>query len=169
MLIGASYTIAKRALISVDYQRDDYSDTTVRDLPTGVDGSLYSGLNSIYQATNTLRVGAEMKLAPAFALRGGYGYCGSALRSDVSSVDLLDIPTTTGIKFFSAGVGFSPNAGVSIDLTYMNQTTDYSTYTLFYADGVYSDLTNTAASASSKSYKTKIKQHNIALSLVLKI
>ncbi len=169
LLIGGSYTILKRALLSVDYQYEGYGSMKVRGVPTGVSMDLYDNVGDVYQGVNTLRVGGEFKLTPALALRGGYGFSSSMLRDDVDISQLLDISATDRVSYFAAGVGYALNNRVSFDLTYMNYRTESSDYTLFYSEGSLSDLAPSAASAQSNSFSTKIKQQNIALSMVLKI
>lgn len=175
IILGGSYTIANRALLSVDYQLDWYSKIKSRSLPVGVSEELYSGISDIYQNVNTLRMGAEYKLLPSVALRGGYGFSTSAVRDDLSSSDLLGMPTTNSVKYYSMGVGYSPFTGVSLDLTYMSQSTEYSSYTLFYGEGTIdtgSDQDSnipSASSAQSGSFLTTLKQHNIVLSVVFRM
>ncbi len=171
LLIGASCIVAKRGLISVDYQRDWYGSLSMGELPTGVGAELYSDLGSIYQSVNTLKLGGEFKLTPQFALRGGYAFSSSMLRDGVTQAELWDIPACDKVRFISAGVGYSPSQAWSFDLTYMNQRSTYSSYTLFYGVGDVADYDEyvSAKSAQSESFKTTIYQHNIALSLVIRM
>ncbi len=175
LLIGGSYIFAKRALISVDYQRDWVGSMKVRDLPYGVDTSLYTGFDDIYESVNTLRFGGEVKLTPQFALRGGYGYSSSMVQRDLPTEQLLDISTTNRVKYFSVGVGLTPTKNISFDLTYMNQLTYMTGYTLFYGVGdvtlssVGGDDIPSAASAQSGKYKSDLRWHNIALTMVLRM
>lgn len=175
VLIGGSYVIDNRALISVDYQCDWYGSIKTRSLPYGVSSDLYNGISDIYQSVNTLRVGGEYKIIPAVALRGGYGFSSSMVRDGVSSLELLGSPTINSIKYYSMGVGYSPTSGVSFDLTYMRQSTEYSTYTLFYGSGdisvdsEYDQYIPTAKSAQSGSFLTTLKQNNIVLSMIFKM
>lgn len=175
ILIGGSYTFDSRALVSIDYQRDWYGGIKTRSLPMGVSQDLYDGISDIYQSVNTLRMGAEFKIAPTFALRGGYGFSSSMVRDDVSMTSLLGSSTTNSIKYYSMGVGYAPTQGVSLDLTYMRQSTEYSYYTLFYGmgdievDSEYDSQIPSAASAQSGSFLTTLKQNNIVFSLTLKM
>ncbi len=167
IMVGGSYTIMNRALISVDYQRDWYGSMKVRSLPSGVDMALYDSFDQTYQSVNTLRFGGEVKLSTKLSLRGGYGYSSSMLCDNTTSADLLDIPTTEHINYYSAGIGFSPAKMISFDLTYMHQNTYMSDYTLFY--GVGDTESSSAASAQSGTYTSDLKYHNIALSMVIRL
>ncbi len=175
LLIGGSYTLYNRALISVDYQRDWYGSIKTRSIPTGVSEELYSGISDIYQSVNTLRVGGEYKVTPSVALRGGYGFSSSMVRDDVDQTELLGSPTTNSIKYYAFGVGYTPNNGVSLALTYMHQATEYSSYTLFYGvgdievDSEYDSQIPSAESAQSGTFLTTLKQNNIVFSLTLKM
>ncbi len=176
LMFGASYIIRNMALISADYERSWCGSMTMRDTPAGVSKSSYSDISDTYQAINVVRVGGEVKLNPSFALRGGYGFSTDMIRDDISASELLDIPTTNSIKYYSAGIGYSPNSRVSFDLTYMNQTNYLSDYTLFYAqgdisvgDGSYDSEIPSAQSAQSGSFSTKLREHKVALSMVFKL
>lgn len=162
ILIGGSYMVDNRAIISVDYQRDWYGSVTTRDVPYGVSEQTYTGMSEAYNSVNTLRIGLEYKLQPQFALRGGYGVTSSLLNDNyiASKSDLWSIPVTNKINYFALGLGYAPTRGVSFDLTYMHQNTEYSDSTLFYG---------TSSSAQSDSFLTTIRQNNIALSMVLKM
>ncbi len=170
LLVGGSYTFAQRALLSIDYQYEDYGSMSVSNTPAGVGSSLYDYFSDIYQSVSTLRVGGEVKLTPAFALRGGYGFSTSMLSEGVDTALLLDIPTTDKVSFYAAGVGFSPSKYVCFDLTYMSYTTHTSTYKLFYSsDSLEAEGAPAASTAQSGSFKTKIRQNNIALSMVVRM
>ncbi|MFI3303138.1 MAG: outer membrane protein transport protein [Rikenellaceae bacterium] len=169
LLLGASYTYNLRALISIDYECAWYGSMAMRSIPYGVSPELYDGISDIYKSVNTIRMGGEYKLSPQFALRGGYSFSGSMVRDDVSSSELLDMATTDKISYYSAGIGWSPNRGVSFDLTYMRQRTKYTNYTLFYSAESDSIDTPTASSAQSGSFSTRLKQNNIALSMIFRM
>ncbi len=184
LLMGASYTFAQRALVSFDYQLDWCGNMKMTEVPYSVDESLYSSLSSTYQTVNVYRVGAEYKVTPQVALRGGYGSSSSMVREGIESqLALLGSPVTTDINYYSAGVGYAFNSLVSIDLTYMFQSTQYCEYSLFYSEIELPDSVITAAEAlgiddtstfdtsksRSESFSTRLKQHNIALSLVVRM
>lgn len=171
LLLGGSYTFAQRALLSIDYQLDWASNITDRKRPTGVSSTIYDGLSSSYNNTSTLRVGGEYKLNPSFVVRGGYGLSSSMVADDS---ELWGIPITDKIRYYSVGIGYSPASTVTFDLTYMNQCSELSDYTIFYGTGTLTgDLADSnipsAASAQSDSFSTKIKQSNIVLSMIFKM
>ncbi len=163
ILVGGSYMIENRAIISVDYQRDWYGSVKTRDVPYGVSEQMYTGMSEAYNSLNTFRFGMEYKVQPQFAIRGGYGLTSTLLNDSYmmsSSSDLLDIPVTNRVEYFSLGLGYSPSRGVSFDLTYMHQATEYSSTSLFYGLNSY---------AQSGNFQTTLRQNNIALSMVLKM
>ncbi|MFI3306042.1 MAG: outer membrane protein transport protein [Rikenellaceae bacterium] len=162
LMVGASMTLCKRALLSVDYERMWCGSMRVKSAPTGVALSQYYNIGEIYQSVNTLRIGGEYKVTPQFALRGGYSFSSSMVGDGVSSADLLDMATANKVSYYSAGVGYSPNRGISLDLTYMRQSTEYTDSTIFYS-------TSGGAAAQSGSYSTRLLRSNISLSLVLRM
>ncbi len=162
ILVGASLTISKRALLSADFERAWYGSINMKSTPEGVAISQYKNVSDLYQTVNTIRLGGEYKLTPQLALRGGYSFSGSMVRDDVSSGDLLDMATLNSISYYSAGVGFSPSRGVSFDLTYMYQRSYYTDYTIFYS-------TEAGAAAQSSRYSTNLRRSNISLSMVLRM
>lgn len=172
IMVGGSYTFAKRALLTVDYQRDCYGTLKMRSAPIGVGVSLYDDLGDLYKAVNTYKFGGEFKCSPAVALRGGYGFSSSMLRDGADQAALLDQPTTDKVRYFAAGVGYSPSRGVTIDLTYMRYDTEYSEARIFYGTGSvssYEGYASSARSAQSERFSPKIRQHNIALSMIVRM
>ncbi|MFI3328149.1 MAG: hypothetical protein SNH79_03045 [Rikenellaceae bacterium] len=160
LLTGISYTFGQRALLSFDYQRDWYGQIKMSEMPSGVDATLYDGIDQLYQAVNTFRLGGEFRLTPQFALRGGYGFSTAMVRSDVTASDLLGISTMDKMQYFTAGVGYSVTNNLAFDVTYMNMTRNSSSYTSFYG---------TSADAQSEIYSSKLNNNTIAISMSLKL
>jgi len=77
--LGLAYTIGKAGLISVDYERVNYSKIKMKES----DGSTISFrsendyINDYYRASNIFRAGAEVWVMPAMAFRIGYNYYGN--------------------------------------------------------------------------------------------
>lgn len=177
LMVGASYIFNNRALLSVDYERDWYGSMKMQKTPVGLSIDDYNNdISGVYQSVDVLRIGGEVKVAPSFALRGGYGFSSSMVRENSTNVALLDISTTNSISYFSAGIGYALSKRTSIDLTYMCQTNNLSDYTLFYgqgdistSDGVYDSEIPSAQSAQSGTFSTVLTQHKVALSMVFKL
>ncbi len=157
LLFGGSYVIHERALVSVDYQIDFYKGMKMKETPTGVAMSVYSGISDLLNNQNSCRVGVEYKLSPLVTLRGGYGFTSELINeSDESAVLLWDMPVDNKSSNFSAGVGFMLSMTSYFDIAYVNQTTTQTEYALFWADGTLSSEAPSAASARSQRLTNKL-------------
>ena len=160
LMFGASYTFGRFAVVSVDYERDWYNGMRVKNIPAGFDLTeedyRYEFKNN-YKGSNTLRIGAEVKPLPNFALRAGYGVADGALRNDKSLY--YNSPTTYSTTCYSAGAGFAVGA-VTIDLAYQHLKNKQTEYLLFYAMdemGVFD--------TASPYYRTDLKRNYFTLSI----
>ena len=182
MLFGISYAFGNRGLISIDYERDWYNGIRIKDNPNG----LYSNdaYNDTFRHTmkgsNTVRIGAEFKPLPFMAIRAGFGYTGSMLRSNGYTFNEYDrhlvtepltgekvyeynpvpasSPMTREVIYYTAGLGFSITPNVVLDVAYQYQTTKHTDYNLFYfADG--------SGVNASGIYNTTFDRHAAALTL----
>lgn len=182
LLFGISYTFGNFGLITVDYERDWYNGIRIKDNPNG----LYSNdaYNDTFRHTmkgsNTVRIGAEFKPLPFMAIRAGFGYTGSMLRSNGYTFNEYDrhlvtepltgekvyeynpvpasSPMTREVIYYTAGLGFSITPNVVLDVAYQYQTTKHTDYNLFYfADG--------SGVNASGIYNTTFDRHAAALTL----
>ncbi|HVI48569.1 MAG TPA: hypothetical protein VM802_27115 [Chitinophaga sp.] len=78
----------------------------------GFQKTLNDNISAIYTSTSTVRVGAEVKFATFYAIRGGFASYGNPYSND-SYNNGLD----GSRKVYSGGLGFR-NKGVYLDLTY---------------------------------------------------
>lgn len=160
LMFGASYTFGRFAVISVDYERDWYNGMRVKNIPAGFD--LYRDqyrqeFIDNYKGSNILRIGAEIKPMPTFALRAGYGIADGALRKDNSLY--YNTPQTYQTTCLSAGVGFALGA-TTIDLAYQHLSNKQTEYMLFYAmdnNGVFD--------TASPTYRTDLRRNYFTLSI----
>lgn len=160
LMFGASYTFGRFAVISVDYERDWYNGMRVKNIPAGFD--LYRDqyrqeFIDNYKGSNILRIGAEIKPMPTFALRAGYGIADGALRKDNSLY--YNTPQTYQTTCLSAGVGFALGA-TTIDLAYQHLNNKQTEYMLFYAmdnNGVFD--------TASPTYRTDLRRNYFTLSI----
>ena len=129
VLLGASYVIGKRAIISVDYDRVFYRSMKVRsgDFGNEVTSEINKEISNSYKNSNNVRVGAELRVGRSGYLRAGYAYYGNAEKGVADSYN-----STTNISG-GAGIKFSR---FYVDFTYINMRSKTpSTY--FYSDGSY--------------------------------
>ena len=133
LMFGASYTFGRFAVLSVDYERDWYNGIRVKNIPMGFDlteDDYRHEFKTNFKGSNTLRIGAEVKPLPNFALRAGYGVAEGALRNDKSLY--YNTPLTERTTCYSAGVGFAFGA-TTLDLAYQHIANKQTEYLLFYA------------------------------------
>ncbi len=133
LMFGASYTFGRFAVLSVDYERDWYNGIRVKNIPMGFDlteDDYRHEFKTNFKGSNTLRIGAEVKPLPNFALRAGYGVAEGALRNDKSLY--YNTPLNERTTCYSAGVGFAFGA-TTLDLTYQHIANKQTEYMLFYA------------------------------------
>ena len=133
LMVGASYTLGRWAIFSVDYERTWYNGIRVTNTPGGFDISpdaYRTEMTENYKGANTLRAGVEVKPLPILSLRAGYGLQGSALRN---AQDLYyNSPTVYKTECLSAGVGVQLGR-VTLDLAYQNLKYHRTEYLLYYA------------------------------------
>lgn len=176
--VGAALTIGQRGFISADYEMADYRVMMFKDVYDDGYDQYISNSSVFYDVNQTnknfcglahqLRVGAELKVTPAFALRAGYNLSTSPERhwkdskgNDVTADDYLSnfddydkkvvtlvTPSYYGDKTqsYSFGVGYSSPGSFFADFTV--RMTDYpgwdfSPYYDYYgytSNGEYVDL-----------------------------
>ena len=154
MLFGASYTIGQFAVISVDYERDWYNGIRVKNSPYGK-GAFDDFARDNFKGSNTLRIGAEVRIIPQLALRAGYGLWAGGLQ-DKNAV--FSSPVIYRTDYVGAGVGIAFTKSFFIDLTYQyarNLLTDYKTFYYY----------NDSEDGASHTLSTRLFRHSAILSL----
>ncbi|MFW5753740.1 MAG: hydrocarbon degradation protein, partial [Marinilabiliaceae bacterium] len=116
-----AYIFGNKGLITVDYEYTDYSAMEYKSRNSEMNEvSYFNDLNetisNTFRATHNLRFGAELKLSPMFALRGGY-----AMFENPYQEDFLN---SEGEHYnITGGLGFRVD-NMSIDVSYLyNQET----------------------------------------------
>lgn len=139
--LSGAYLIGQHGFLSVDYDYATTGNLRLSDTPTydayGYMNSDDAGfeednarLKTNYQGVHTLRVGAEVLLSPRVALRGGYRYSSSPIKSDqlkgqqVTTEILVPGPTVQyslpdAVNSFSLGAGWRISPSVSLDVAYV--------------------------------------------------
>lgn len=112
-MFGASGVFGKKAIVSAQYERTNYSDGELRNASSGnadfSDANLT--LNRDYTASDIFRAGLEYRLTSTFSVRGGFAYFGNPVSANEDFDMQLD-------RFdYSAGLGFR-KATWYIDATY---------------------------------------------------
>ena len=155
LLLGASYTIAKQVVLSVDYERDWYNTMRMKDSPYG---ALYKGyIKDTFKGSNTIRAGVEWRFIPQMAVRMGYGHWSGALRDEQA---IYSTPVIYKTNYVGAGLGIALSKHFSIDVTYQYYANKMTPYKTFYG---YNDVVDFA----SDTFNTSIARHNAMMSLAI--
>jgi len=110
-LVGsAAVTLGKFGLVSIDYERVNYSNSNLEGSENGfIDENI--AISNLYKTGNNLRMGAEVRLGSAY-VRGGYAMYGSPYKTVDPSADFK-------YSVISGGVGIR-NSDFFMDLSYAN-------------------------------------------------
>ncbi|MDE6276934.1 MAG: outer membrane protein transport protein [Muribaculaceae bacterium] len=109
IMFGASYTIASKAIVSVDYERVQYQDMHMKYQTSDAFGYTFvtdeagnADVKSYFKGGDIVRVGAEYRVTPQFSVRAGYNYQTSHVR---------EATTNAGASVYTAGVDPSYSLG----------------------------------------------------------
>ncbi len=167
LLFGLSYTFGKRAILSVDYQRDWYNAIRVENTPFwAASREIYTdgAMKQRFAATNTVRVGGEFKATQRFALRAGFGYT-TSMAADRNLV--RSNPLAERIITASAGLGLLLSRTVSLDIAYQYSAVRNTDYRLFYGAELLADGSLSLLDASEP-ITTDYARHNVAMTMNFK-
>ncbi len=94
LLAGVTGVIANRAIVSVDYEYRAFPSMTVKDGSGHSQKAINGDIKNYYEASNTLRIGVEYRLARSWSLRAGYSYESSPVKE--TAMDGDEIIYTSG-------------------------------------------------------------------------
>lgn len=156
LMVGASYTVAKQLILSVDYERDWYNTMRMKNSPYG---PLYKGfIKDEFKGSNTVRAGAEWRFIPQMAIRLGYGLWSGALDDDD---EVYSSPVIYRTEYMSTGLGIALSKHFTIDLAYMYSKNNLTPYKTFYGYNANVDI-------ASPTFRTSISRHNAMMTLTVK-
>lgn len=156
LMVGASYTVAKQLILSVDYERDWYNTMRMKNSPYG---PLYKGfIKDEFEGSNTVRAGAEWRFIPQMAIRLGYGLWSGALDDDD---EVYSSPVIYRTEYMSTGLGIALSKHFTIDLAYMYCKNNLTPYKTFYGYNANVDI-------ASPTFRTSISRHNAMMTLTVK-
>lgn len=134
LLLGASLTIANRAIISVDYDKVWYGGM---DMDTdGLEEAFANDVESDLGTADNFRVGIEVLPVDNFYVRAGYAYYGSPLNraaekyNDEGNAFYGTYKTHT--NNFSLGVGWRFASGSTVDLSWTLSRAHYTNSVMYY-------------------------------------
>ncbi len=114
--LSGAFVIAKKGLVSVDYEFVDYGSASLR---RGGDGYQFVDENNeiaeAYRAVGNLRIGGELLVNQSISLRGGYELYPSPLRTNAFGQSRPDEGVNKNV--FSAGLGYK-SGGFFFDVAY---------------------------------------------------
>ena len=166
LMFGASYTFGNFAIVSVDYERDWYNSIRMKHLPryNELSAEDYKAeFKNNFQATNAIRVGAEIRPLPILAVRLGGGYTDSMLKDREAYTYGINsgMPVTYASHYISAGLGVALSHNVSLDLAYQNVSDKLNGYQLFFSR----DYESGDLMTWSGTYETSLTRHYISMTL----
>ena len=135
-IASIGYQIAKKGMVSLDYEFVNYSTSKYSH---GLGGDNFSiendDIKSVYKAVRNIRFGGEYKVTSALSLRGGLEFLGNPYQSNAFGVAQ---PNRDYIfRTYNGGIGYR-NGKLSFDLTYgLGDKTNF--LYLYLVDGVEVD------------------------------
>ena len=164
LLTGVAVTLGNRAILSADYERSWYQTLRLQESTIiGLDDVYKGNFKDVFKANNTLRLGAECYVLPAMALRAGYIWSDSAIKSGFEYA-MTSRPSPTTQSFVTAGLGLHLSKTTYLDFAYQYGTTHYTSIQPFYVtetdvDGVTTPLIESAT------FDTKTKRQSFVLTI----
>lgn len=160
LMVGASYTIANTAILSVDYEAVFYSGTRLKDVDSWgyswTNGDFKADVKERFRTAHNIRAGLEVRVTPQFSLRGGYALQNRAIKDKTMLVDQAIEYRTHN---YSVGAGY--NFGrFKVDFAYVQAKSKLTPLELYY----YSD-TDGVVITHDNLIEGKRTRHNYMLSL----
>ncbi len=125
LMIGAAGVFGGRGILSVDYERTAYSDMKVQDDAGNTYEDVTDDIKNYFQASNSIRLGAEYRATPSFSLRAGFNYTTS---------DVKDVAADNQAQIYTSGT--NPSYVLKKDTYHVTCGLGYR-YKGFYADAAY--------------------------------
>ena len=153
-IASAATILAKRAIISMDYEYVDYTSAKLKDSYRGEYDGVHDFLAYNAQETHNFRVGAELRANSFLSLRGGYAYWASPYAKG-------DWKEKNHIQTISGGIGLN-FGNFYTDVAYLHKSSKDKDY--FYNE-YFSEYDATFVSAE---IDTNYKNHEFRVSLGIK-
>lgn len=148
--LSLGYTVGKSLALGAEYEYQDYASTKFYYPDNGQEMGWETGTaRKMLKGVHALRLGAEYKVIPQFALRAGYNYTTTAFgNSAYKALDINSINTDTDFTNSNAQTNYTLGIGYRGSLLYADLAYKLSSYTSdFYAfdsvDLAKTNVTNT--------------------------
>ena len=136
--VSLGYTIGKDLALGAEYEYQDYSSMKFKDQEGYSDTFGYeNSTTSMLKGVSTIRLGAEYKVIPQFALRAGYNYTSAIFNSDAykdlpyNSIQTdTDFANTKALSNYTLGIGYADLA-----YKYSSYKEDFHPFINAYMDG----------------------------------
>ena len=140
--LSLGYTVGNNLALGAEYEYKDYSSIQFRDDAGYADSFDYeNSTTDMLKGVSTIRLGAEYKVIPQFALRAGYNYQSSIFKDDAfKDLPLNSIQTDTdfanseSLSNYTLGIGYRGSMFYA-DLAYKYTTYDAKFYPFDTFDG----------------------------------
>lgn len=141
-ILSAAYTFSNKALISVDYENVNYSNTKFREVEgDDFDYSMKNSENNkIFTSASNLRIGGEARITPNTSLRAGFNYFGNPWEKTITYTDGLTAEVANNgdtYLSYTGGLGYRQN-NFYVDFAYRLNQQNYTTkvHEIFYTNPV---------------------------------
>ena len=112
--VSLGYTVGSSLALGAEYEYQDYSSMKFKDQEGYSDTFGYeNSTTSMMKGVSTIRLGAEYKVIPQFALRAGYNYTSAIFNSDAykdlpyNSIQTdTDFANTKALSNYTVGLGY---------------------------------------------------------------
>lgn len=142
--VSLGYTVGSSLALGAEYEYQDYSSMKFKDQEGYSDTFGYeNSTTSMMKGVSTIRLGAEYKVIPQFALRAGYNYTSAIFNSDAykdlpyNSIQTdTDFANTKALSNYTVGLGYR-GAMFYADLAYKfsSYKEDFYPFINAYEDG----------------------------------
>ena len=142
-IFSAAAILGTTALISIDYELMNYKN--MRMYQTDGSSNVYTNqdITDNFKSMNTIRVGAEVKVTPQFAVRAGVAYSDSPIKDKLKNGEkevftVGTIPNYTidkGVMNYTVGIGyrFTPNFYTDLACVFRTHKEDVYTFSNMFA------------------------------------
>lgn len=163
-LFSAAAIFGTTALLSVDYELTNYKNMDMYYADGSSNVAVNQDISDLYKVGNTLRVGAEVRVTPQFAVRAGVAYSDSPMKDllkngqvDVATVGTIPHYTIDkGAMSYSVGLGyrFTPNFYTDIACVFRSYKEDLYNFSSLTGDN--GDALITPQAATLKTNTTRV-------------
>lgn len=148
--VSLGYTVGKSLALGAEYEYKDYASTKFSYPEDGAEMVWEtSTANKMMKGVHTVRLGAEYKVIPQFAIRAGYNYSTSAFTNDAyKALDINSINTDTdfanskALSNYTLGIGYRGSMFYA-DLAYKLSSYKADFYAFDSVDLAVTNVTNT--------------------------